>query len=187
MSPPINVQRLIFRLLPAIISVGCSSGNDSKSTPVDWTVGRGTAACHEWQKAFCERQSTCGGVDLVTCANQLQTVTCASDATAANCATSITAATCSTATSGCNISDVADTAWAIQSCTDYLTAACTHDANCGSGIAVDTCVANLQSSSSCAGALGVKLKYESCLAQINAATCTTTLPADCKSLIYIGS
>ena len=185
--PLIEKLSLILRLFPAILSVGCSSSTDSKSTPVDWTVGRGSAACHEWQQAFCELESKCGTASISTCASQVQTVSCTTDTAAANCATSIAAASCSSFPSGCNVTDIADTAAAVQACTDYLTAGCTHDANCGSSTAVEVCVANLQTTLSCSKAIGVKLNYESCMTQIKSADCSSALPAECKSLIYVSS
>jgi hypothetical protein len=164
--------------------LACSSGNDSKSNAVDWAAGRGTPACHEWQQAYCNFQAKCLGGDLATCAQQVQTITCISDTTAANCATSIESATCSAVSVACNATDIADAAYAQQQCTDYLTALCTHDANCAGGGEVDSCVASLQTTISCNNAIGVKLNYESCLAQINAASCAGTFPSGCSSLIY---
>jgi len=184
---PMEKLNLILRLLPAILSVACSSSTDSKSTPVDWAVGRGSTACQEWQQAFCELESKCGTASVSTCAGQLQTVSCTTDTAAANCASSIAAASCSSFPSGCNVTDIADTAAAVQACADYLTAGCTHDANCGSTTAVDTCVANLQTSLSCSKAIGVKLNYESCMTQIRSAGCGSALPAECTSLIYVSS
>jgi len=168
-----------------LLICGCSGSNDNKSAAVDWTAGRGTEACHEWQQAFCELEAKCGSASVATCGSQVQTIQCASDTTAADCATSMAAATCSAMPAGCNSTDVADTAWAKQACIDYLTAMCTHNASCGSSTSVDTCVANQQTTSSCSKAIGVKLNYESCISQINAASCATQLATECASLIYV--
>ncbi len=167
--------------------LGCSSGDDNKPTPVDWTAGRGTAACHEWQESFCTHLTNCGATEMAKCATQVQTLTCASDETAANCATAIEAATCPGIPSGCNSNDIADRTWASAACTTYLTALCTHDANCGSSVTVADCVPKLQTSSNCAQAIGVKLNYEDCLSRINAAACSDAIASECKSLIYVAS
>ncbi|GEM_PF-1718690 len=170
------------------IVLGCSSGDDDKKvTAVDWTAGRGSDACRQWQEAFCTSLTECGLTELSQCASQVQTVTCASNQTAADCAAAIEASGCSGVPTGCGSTDIADRGWAREACTDYLTAICTHDAGCGSTVAVADCVANMQDDSNCEQAIGVKLNYEDCLARINSAACSATMPTECRSLIYVAS
>jgi hypothetical protein len=166
--------------------IGCS--NDDNSTPsVDWTIGRGTAACHEWQQAYCELAAKCAGLALTDCARQYQGITCNSDTAAANCATALEAATCVSVPSGCGATDLADTAPAIAGCNQLYTDVCTHDANCGSSTTVDSCVSQMQTQASCDNAIGLELNYETCLAKISAATCTASMPTECTDVLVGGS
>jgi len=174
---------LMASLLP--LSVACSGSNNSTNiSSVDWAKGRGDAACHEWQQAYCELVSKCGGVALADCGQQYQGIACNSDTTAANCATSLTAASCSAMPAGCGPTDLADTAPAMAGCNQLYTAICTHNSNCGSATATDSCVSQLQAQNNCSGAIGLELSFETCLAKIAAASCTTsTQPAECTKVL----
>lgn len=175
-------------MLGASLSLlACGSGSDDNASSVDWANGRGSGACHQWQQSYCELAGKCGSTSSSNCAEQMQAIPCVSDTVAADCATSFATATCSTVPSGCDVADVADKAWAEQACDDLLTMVCTHDANCGSSTAVGACVSRLQSDIDCSKAVGVRLNYESCLSKIKSASCSATLPTECKTLIYISS
>jgi len=170
-------------LLP--LFAACSGGNNSTNiSSVDWAKGRGDAACHEWQQAYCELVSKCGGVALADCGQQYQGIACNSDTTAANCATSLTAASCSAMPAGCGPTDLADTAPAMAGCNQLYTAICTHNSNCGSATATDSCVSQLQTQNNCSGAIGLELSFETCLAKVAAASCTmSTQPAECINVL----
>jgi hypothetical protein len=179
----------ILVVTTAIFLFSCSGSNNSNSTPnVDWTKGRGDAACHEWQQAYCELGAKCAGAALSDCAQQYQGIVCNSDTTAANCATTLGAANCSSLPTGCNATDVADATTAVAGCNQLYTAICTHNATCGSTTAVDACVSQLQSQNNCNNAIGLELGFETCLSKVNAAACTATQqPSECKNVIVNAS
>jgi len=176
-----------FLLIASNLVLSCSGKDNTPSTPaIDWTAGRGTAACREWQRAFCELAAKCGTTTLTACANQMQQIACNSDATAASCATSLDAATCAAPPASCNMTDVLDATPAIQGCNDFLTAVCTLDTKCGSTTPLDTCVTQQLTTINCANAIGLALDYQDCLTQINAAACTSTaMPAVCIKAILL--
>jgi len=170
----------------AFLILGCSeSGGDGSS--VDWTKGRGSAACHDWQEGYCQLVKDCAGTAISTCADQVQTLACATDAVASNCAAQFAKGSCGSLNSGggCSPLEVVDAAVAVHACNDYLTAVCTHNATCGSAVDVATCVATLQGSLSCAKAIGAKLNYETCMQEIGALSCSGTIPPGCTQLIYV--
>jgi hypothetical protein len=174
-------------LIACTFALCCSEKDNSPGAPaVDWTTGRGTAACHEWQRSYCELAARCEGVTLVTCATQYQGIECSSDTTATNCATSLDAATCTSPPTGCNATDIANTAPANQGCNDLYTAVCTHNTSCGDTTPVATCVTDLQGVHDCSAAIGLALSYQDCMTQINAAACSSTaLPTACDNVILM--
>ncbi len=168
----------------------CGNSNSSNTTPsVDWTAGRGTAACHEWQQSFCNWASRCSLQDMTTCAAQMQQLECSSDTTAADCATSFDSAACTAMPAGCNVTDaIVNTAPAIQSCNDFQSAFCTKAVGCGAYSSAADCLTQAQSSLDCSKAVGVGLSYSTCITQVNALTCTSSdLPASCKDVILLQS
>ena len=180
--------RILF-VTTAMILFSCSGSNNSNSPPsVDWTKGRGDAACHEWQQAYCEMGTKCAGVSASDCALQYQGIVCNSDTTAANCATTLSSANCSSLAAGCNATDLADATTAVAGCNQLYTAICTHNANCGSATAVDACVSQLQSQNDCSKAIGLELGFETCLSKVNAATCASTeQPSECTNVVVNAS
>ena len=169
--------------------LSCSgSSNPSNTTPaIDWTAGRGTAACHEWQQSFCTWASHCNLQDMATCSAQVQQLECSSDTTAANCATSFESAACTAMPAGCNVTDaVVNTAPAIQSCTDFQNAFCAKAVPCGGYASTTDCLTQIQSNLDCSKAIGVSLSFSTCMTEVNALTCTSSdLPASCKNSILL--
>jgi hypothetical protein len=178
-------------LIASTSILSCSSKNDSPSAVVtDWTAGRGTAACHEWQRASCEWAARCNARDVAQCAAQYQEIECNSDTTATNCATSFDAAACTTLPANCGMTDLANAAPAIQGCTDFFNALCARDATCGSPTPTATCVTQTETASSidCSLAIGLSLNFQDCLTQINTLSCNAAAqPAVCtKSILFPG-
>jgi len=178
----------VLVVITAMILFSCSGSNNSSSPNVDWSKGRGDAACHEWQQAFCEVGAKCAAAALNDCANQYQGIVCNSDTTAANCATTLNAASCGALPTGCNATDVTDPTAAVAGCNQLYTAICTHNTTCGSATAVDACVSQLQSENNCNNAIGLELGFETCLSKVSAASCTATqLPSECTNVIVNAS
>jgi len=174
----------VLVVITAMILFSCSGSNNSSSPNVDWSKGRGDAACHEWQQAYCEVGAKCAAAALNDCANQYQGIVCNSDTTAANCATTLGSASCSALPAGCNATDLANATTAVAGCNQLYTAICTHNANCGSPTAVDACVSQLQAQNDCNKAIGLELGFETCLSKVNAAACSASeQPSECKNVI----
>jgi hypothetical protein len=165
----------------------CSGSHDSNS--IDWTKGRGTAACQEWQQSLCNWASRCNLQDITTCATQNQQIECSSDTTAANCATSFDSASCSTVPAGCNVTDtngVVNAAPAIQGCNDWVDAICSKAVSCGAYGTTSACQTDMQSSLDCSTAIGLGLHFQDCMTQTAALTCSSTsTPAVCEDTILV--
>ena len=176
----------VLSLAFSISPLGCSGKDTSPAAPpTDWSAGRGSAACREWQRSFCEYAAKCGSTTLVSCATQMQQLSCNSDTNASNCATSLDAAACGAAPIGCNMTDIVDSAPAVQGCNDLLTAVCTHDSNCGSTPAIATCVTQQLTSLNCSNAIGLALNYQDCLSKLNTAACTASFPKECNDVVLL--
>jgi len=165
--------------------VSCSGKNDTTTPSVDWTAGRGTAACREWQRAYCELSAKCGGMALATCAAQAQQIACSSDTTASNCASALDAASCSAVPTSCEPTDLVDTAPAIQGCNAILTDWCNHNTKCGSTMPLDTCMSEQLATTNCNNAIGLALSFDTCVATITAAACTAAFPSACEEMVLL--
>jgi len=148
-------------------------------------VGRGSAACQAWQKAFCDFAAVeCGLTTEASCVDTYYAVSCNSDANAQNCATQLDNSTCNMGMpAGCNLTDLADPAPAVTACNNMLTAYCAKGASCGKTTA-DACLALMQSQLDCTKAIGYTANYESCMSGIANLACTASAsPATCDGVI----
>ena len=161
---------------------GTSSTGGTTAASIDWTIGRGSTACHAWQQAICDYFVKCNAVDLTTCANEIQSISCDSDTTATRCATALESASCNNAPTNCSLTAVVDTAPAIQGCSDLCQATCAHDVTCNA--AVNQCQNRCERQVGCSSAVGITLDLEACITAIGSASCSTpALPAICSGVI----
>jgi hypothetical protein len=169
----------------ALSAIACSSSNDASEERVNWDAGRGTSACREWQRAYCERVAQCSTATLATCAHQVQAIACVSDTAATDCATALDAATCATVPSTCGPLEIADAAPATESCNELLTEWCTRGNECGGVASIESCVTQQQTSLDCNKAIGVALGYDACIDKIHATECTGDFPNECHDMILL--
>ena len=161
---------------------GTSSTGGTTAASIDWTIGRGTTACHAWQQAACDYFVKCNAVDLTTCANEIQSISCDSDTTATRCATALESASCNNAPTNCSVNTVVDTAPAIQGCSDLCQAKCAHDTACNT--ADNRCQRTCERQVGCSSAVGITLNLAACIAATGSASCSTTAwPAICSGVI----
>ncbi len=162
----------------------CGGSDSPAGASVDWTNGRGSATCHEWQRAYCELANKCGGTALADCAKQYQGIACNSDTTAANCATTLAASSCATVPTGCSATDLADTAPAIAGCTQLYTSICAINTRCGATTTADACMTELQTQHNCNSTIGLELSFETCISKLGSESCdSTSAPAECSKVM----
>jgi len=164
---------------------GLAACKGSSSDQVAKKAGRGTAACHEWQRAICDFSARCGSAAQANCEDQAASITCKSDDLATSCAAEFDKASCNpvpVSVVSCDFSQVADPAPAVKACNDYVLAVCNVGARCN-GPPIDTCVADTATQLDCSKAIGVDLSFEQCLTDLKALTCGANLPASCNGAI----
>jgi hypothetical protein len=152
---------------------GSGGGNSSPG------VGRGSAACQDWQDAICDFVADeCGAVVRDLCDDNYRGVECLSDEQASECANALQQATCTSPPPSCDLTDVADPAPAVAKCEGILEAICELVMRCGSSQTLEDCIASTTAmlSFDCATAIAVDLRYESCIEAIQQATCDRPPP-----------
>src|SRR5262249_30632209 len=118
------------------LTLSCSSpSNNGSSGP----VGRGTAACNQWQTAICGWVTRCGAPLGTACAEQADAISCISDQKAQDCATALNGAGCTAPPAGCDLSDLADPAPAITACNQFTDELCAFEVRCDSTVTSDAC------------------------------------------------
>jgi hypothetical protein len=162
------------------LASGCSSS--SASSPGGG--GRGSSACNDWQSAVCGFVQQCPGNNPALC-DQTKAIVCKSDPAASACAAKFHANGCSTDPTGCQLGDMADPAPAIAACKQFAQAICDTGVRCGGAVTTD-CATSYETQLECNGGkvLGVKLTFDSCLADLKVADCASTaLPTSCNAVL----
>jgi hypothetical protein len=155
--------------------------SDSPSTA---PAGRGSAACNEWQAAYCGLVGKCQGANSLC--DQVKGIACKSDAEAKRCADLINAAACVPPPTECDVTGIADPAPAAKACEDLNAAFCKRADECQPG-SLQTCLDAIKMQLDCSTIIGVTLAYESCMGEIPKIACTSlALPDVCKGVLLKG-
>lgn len=157
-------------------------------------VGRGTAACQDWQDAACDFASDlCGWRPREACDVEFWSYECLSDETALACADTLrTIATCTTP-SECDAPAIVDPAPARAKCEDLAKAICAVETRCDPAVSMSLCIESRRLDLQCAQALGASLTYEECLEAVTNATCdwfvasalATSVPSCAGAILWI--
>jgi hypothetical protein len=171
---------VLFALLSA-----CSSDPDGATDDADaGAVGRGSAACHEWQKAYCDWNTTCNGPSAAC--EQVKGIYCKSDDDASRCAAAMPSATCPALPADCDVGVIADRSWAQKACEDFAASFCARVDACLTGTE-EPCMDQVKSVLDCVKALGVTLSYEQCMSSVPNMDCKTlTVPPACRGVLLLG-
>ena len=164
----------------AVLALGSGCGDDSGNSG---PPGRGSAACNQWQSAYCGLVSKCQGA--AQACDQVKGIYCKSDAEAQRCANALGSATCSGPPAGCDVLDIADGAPAQKACTDMQTAVCQRNDECQPGTR-DACLTQINDVLNCSKAIGITLAFEQCLVETAKISCTNpTTPLICKGVVLL--
>lgn len=178
--------RSILVCVSLCVLVGCGGGSDGGGGDGGGaSVGRGSAACRDWQDALCDFVSQqCGGLSRALCDEQYQGVSCLSDATATACSNAFNSSSCASPPASCDIADIADPAPAQQACREFIDHLCASGIRCGQYATDAECQADTTSGGlDCETIAVFKLSYETCLEEIDALSCTAVaLPASCNDV-----
>jgi len=173
------IQAICNMLVSTTLAIACSS-----PSPPSAPKGRGSAACNEWQTAICAWASKCSSPTAATCQDQANSISCISDTKAADCATALNAASCTAFPSGCNLFDLPDPAPAMAACHQFLDELCAAQVRCAPATTLDQCHQLIDATVDCTKAIGVKLTFEQCIADIKALSCQMpTSPASCMGAL----
>lgn len=173
----------IYGVVLLACSVSSACGDESEG---DEPMGRGSAACQDFQDATCDFASDrCGVVARATCDTTFRGIRCVDDAQATACANALNEATCGSASPQCELDAIVDRPAAIASCEALYQAFCDHNATCG-GQTVGECMADAAAMGfDCSQALSIDLRYESCLEAIDALMCGSPTPAVCREVVLV--
>jgi hypothetical protein len=174
---------LVLALVPGGIAA-CKSDDGSSIPP-----GRGTAACHEWQRAYCDFATRCASADAAGCQDDASSITCKSDQAALDCAKKLDDVNCGAVTAddvACDLAGMADPAPAVKGCNDFVTATCKFAARCGTSDS--DCRAQVATKVDCSKAIGIGLSVEQCLSELDKLSCSvSSAPESCKGIVKVGS
>ncbi len=183
-------MRLAMITLGLLVSVlGCAESNDgaaAEPAAVDWSLGRGTAACHQWQQGFCEFMQKCGAMPWEGCVAQNQGMACKSDAAASKCAATFSSASCTGIPADCTYDAIRDRAPAVALCEGYAAAACDLELRCGKTSDKTQCVATVKAARHCDVAVSIQLSYETCISELKSMSCASALPTACTQAVLGG-
>ena len=161
------------------LALGCS--DDDPSPP----AGRGSAACHEWQAAYCGLLINKCMAANAAC-DQIKSIACKSDDEARRCVGVLNAqSSCAAPAVSCDIGAIADPAPALKACEDFGNALCARNEECQSG-SRDACLEQFKGMVTCSKAVGVALSFEQCLTDVPTISCAApTTPDSCKAVILV--
>ena len=172
-------QRAVAWSLAAVLSLVLSCSDDASNAP----AGRGSAACHEWQGAYCGLLAKCMAAN--SACDQVKGVACKSDDEARRCAAAMNAQACATPPAGCDAPAIADPAPAQKACDDFEIALCMRNEECQPGTR-DACLEQVKGIVACEKAIGVGLSFEQCMSDVAKISCTAmTAPDSCKGVILV--
>jgi len=162
----------------------CSSDPDGATDANDaGAMGRGSAACHEWQQSYCEWNSACQG-PAVGC-EQVKGIYCKSDDDAQRCAAAMKSSSCTELPAGCDVGVLADRDRAQKACEDFAASYCERVDACLTG-PHDPCIEQVATVLDCMRALGVTLSYEQCMSAVPTMDCKTlAVPPPCRGVLLL--
>jgi hypothetical protein len=170
----------IWRMLGiSVVACGLASCQQGDTRP----KGRGSDACNDWQRAFCDFAERCSPSTASTDCIDSRGVTCSSDSAATTCAKSLGSAPCGAVPTGCGESDLADRAAATKLCNDWIAGLCAAAVRCGGS--ADSCVLELQASVDCKATIGVKLELRDCLETLPTLACGANRPTTCNDVVLL--
>jgi len=150
------------------------------------TKGRGSAACNEWQSAYCGYASKCQPSSANSACEQIKGVSCKSDTEANQCAAAINGASCTAPPpAGGDVGSIAEPTPAKKMCEDFKAAFCKRLDECDPG-SLATCLEAVKATPDCEKAIAVTLAYETCMSEIPKIVCTApALPDVCKGVLLL--
>lgn len=164
-------------------SVSSACGGDDESGEA---VGRGTAACRDFQDASCDFASDrCGAIARGTCDATFRGIQCASDERASACANALNQAACGTQAPECALDIVVDRAAATAACQTLTQAFCDHNAMCGGAPASECTATAAAMGVDCSQALSIDLRYEMCLEALDMLSCGSPTPSVCNQVVLV--
>lgn len=167
-------------ILASMMALACSSPSPSSNPP----KGRGSPACNQWQTAICGWASKCGSPSAATCQDQANSIACISDQKAQDCANAFNSAACTSLPAGCDLRDLADPAPARMACQQFLDELCVAAMRCNPTTTAAQCDQQFASMINCTNAIGVKLTFEQCIADIKVLSCqATSSPPACTGAL----
>lgn len=167
-------------ILVAALGLACSgTGTDGGD---GFGSARGSAACHQWQQAFCEGAKRCG-LNAEAC-EQAKGVYCASDAAATDCAARMQDAPCGTVPAACAPAALADPAPARVDCERLVSALCDRTVACDGSKTRESCATETATALACTRAVAAKPSLETCIDAVGALQCSATaLPSMCNGAV----
>ena len=149
-------------------------------------VGRGSAACNEWQSAYCGLLVKCQSPNANALCEQVRGISCKSDTDATQCADLINATGCAAPPAVCDVGGIADPAPAKKACEDFNAAFCERFDECQPG-SLATCLAEVKMSLNCDTIIGISAGFEACMSQIPQMACSNPmLPEVCRGVLLAG-
>jgi hypothetical protein len=177
-------HRWVRRALSVVTLVLAASGCSGSSNDDDDDGNGDGAACQQWQVAICDFVEGCG-VDATTCRAQAPAISCLSEAEAQRCSGEFATATCSAPPTGCDVTDIADPAPAVEKCNGFIEALCNRSEECEAGTH-DDCVVSGNMSLDCSTAIGIKQSYDQCITDIATLACdAANAPASCQGVVLL--
>jgi len=169
----------------ALLLVGGCSGSSNDDDDDDGSVnGAGSPTCQQWQTSICNFAERCGG-NAALCREQAPGIACLSDAEAQRCTAEFEAAACTSLPTGCDFSDIADPAPAIDKCNAFIQAICSRGEECEPGTQQD-CLTQAAGSLNCAAAIGIKPSFDQCLSEVAVLDCeATSAPVSCQGVVLL--
>ena len=168
-----------------VLLSACSSDPDGATDDANdaGALGRGSPACHEWQRAYCEWNMACQGPSIAC--EQVKGIYCKSDDDAQRCADAMKSSSCTVLPAGCDVGVVADRSRAQKACEDFATSFCDRVDACSLG-AQESCMDEVKSVLDCMRALGVTLSYEQCMSSVPNMDCKTlAVPSACRGVLLL--
>jgi hypothetical protein len=163
----------------AVASLAFACSDDANNPP----AGRGSAACHEWQGAYCGLLAKCQAPNAAC--DQVKGIACRSDDEARQCANTVNTMQCAAPPASCDVVAIADPAPAQKACEDFQNALCARTEECQPG-SQDACLEQVKAALACTRAIGFGLSYEQCMADVAKLACAATAgPDSCKGVILV--
>jgi hypothetical protein len=152
-------------------------------SPSAATPGRGSAACNEWQSAYCGFAMKCQVSSANALCDQVKAIVCKSDTEAKQCADVLNGASCTQFPATCDVGTIADPAPAKKACEDFNAALCKRFDECDPG-SLATCLEQANMTLPCDKVIGVTMAFEACMSEIPKIVCANpALPDVCRQVL----